>query len=109
MQREWKDPRDGTVWLVTLSPIGTAFDEAMTDGLRDFTVSFHKAGTRPRWTRYTAARALDLVSDQELMDLLDAAPVERSATHHPNPARSRPAPPPDDPGNGPTTLRRVEG
>lgn len=110
MQREWKDPRDGTVWLVTLSPLGTTFDDA-TVAPRDHTISFHKAGNRPRWTRYTVDRPLELVTDQEFMDLLDAAPVERSPTHHPNPRRAgRPDPTrPAGPMPALAPVRRAEG
>lgn len=72
MQREWKDPRDGTEWLVTLSPFGSRSAEGLAAGKR-LTISFHRPGRRPCWTPYPLRRPASQAGDQELMDLLDAA------------------------------------
>jgi len=75
MQRDWTDPRDGTHWLVTLSPFG-----ARSIGGRPgrLTISFHRPGQGPHWTGYRLDKPVSQASDQQMMDLLDAA--VRSAT-----------------------------
>lgn len=73
MQREWVDPRDRTSWLVTLSPFGAAALRERAGGVDRLTISFHRPGQRPWWTRYELEVPLVQASDQELMDLLDAA------------------------------------
>lgn len=91
MQRQWNDPRDAESWLVTVTPFGwRANDRAVNgggsvdggggnrgNGARQgegtVTVSFHRPGTPPVWTRYSAERPISGASDQDLMDFLDEA------------------------------------
>lgn len=68
MQREWTDPRDGTNWLVILTPFGAA---RPTPTRR--TLAFHRPGERPSWTEFRLDLALPELGHQALMDLLDEA------------------------------------
>jgi len=78
MQREWRDPRDGQVWLVTLNPFGGSPGPGLAGGPGRVTIVFHRPGRPPSWTDYGLSRPLPEIGDQELMDLLDAAEASRS-------------------------------
>lgn len=88
MQREWDDPRDGTHWLVTVTPFGWRPLRGAKTASR-LTVSFHLPGTTPLWTSYPLPKALESATDQELMDLLDAVrePLHGPLNHRELPQR----------------------
>jgi len=71
MQRDWTDPRDGAHWLVTLSPFGVR--SPGEEGARRLTISFHRPGRQPHWTGYGLEKPVSQATDQQMMDLLDAA------------------------------------
>ena len=71
MQRDWTDPRDGTHWLVTLSPFGARTVER--EGPRRLTIAFHRPGRRPHWTGYGLDKPVSQATDRQMMELLDAA------------------------------------
>ena len=81
MQREWRDPRDGLVWLVTLNPFGASRGPGLAGAATRVTVVFHRPGRPPSWTDYRLSRALPEIGDQALIDLLDAAEGARSGSH----------------------------
>jgi hypothetical protein len=87
MQTEWKDPRDGTAWLITVSALGFP-DRDVADATRPRVISFHRPGRRPLWTSYPLDPSRERATDQELMDLLDAA--RRSNGTRPPSARVEP-------------------
>jgi hypothetical protein len=71
VQRDWRDPRDGSEWLLTLTPFGSRVSSAGTP--RGLTISFHRPGHTPQWTAYSLAKPLLEAGDSELIDLLEAA------------------------------------
>lgn len=81
MQRNWVDPRDGMRWLVTTSPFGYRGKGDMNG--REVTISFHRPGHTPDWTRYRLSQPVLVVGDQDLMDLLDEA-QRRNGGQHPD-------------------------
>ena len=89
MQRDWTDPRDGTHWLVTLSPFGAR--AAGWEGRGRLTVSFHRPGRRPNWTGYGLDKPVSQATDQQMMDLLDAALRAASGAGEGTSYRSAPA------------------
>lgn len=79
MQREWRDPRDAATWLVTLTTSDSAVEAEPAEAVRHPTISFHRPGRRPYWTPYGLTKSIRDASDQELMDLLDAARREHAS------------------------------
>lgn len=73
MQRQWKDPRDGQEWLVTVTPFGWTAKLQQRNTPEEITVSFHRPGTPPIWTRYSGERPISEATEQDLMDFLDVA------------------------------------
>jgi len=73
MQRDWRDPRDCTNWLVTLSPLGAELRRRLAQAPKRPTISFYRPGQGPCWTEYGLEMPFSQVTDQEIMDLLDAA------------------------------------
>lgn len=78
MQRDWTDPRDGARWLVTLSPFGVR--SLGGKGSKRLTISFHRPGRRPHWTAYRLDKPVSQATDQQMMDLLDAAISDATGT-----------------------------
>jgi len=85
MQREWRDPRDGTLWLVTVSPLGSSRATP-----RRITIVFHLRGSPPHWTEYPLDKPLPEAGDSELIDLLEAA--RRRDRSRSGPVRNRRSP-----------------
>lgn len=78
MHRKWTDPRDGTEWVITLTPFGS--QGGWTGGSRGpQTVAFHRPGMRPAWTPYRLDKPLAGTHDGELVELLDRALERRAA------------------------------
>ena len=74
MQQSWTDPRTGTAWTVTMTPFGAS--RTLHPG-QPRSIAFHTPGSPPAWTRQRLSKALHDLSDQEFMDLLDRARLER--------------------------------
>ncbi len=75
MTRKWVDPRDGRQWVVTMLPFGHrgAIDVARLPGGKAVSIAFHQPGMLPISTWCDPDRSLEVLTEHEMMDLLDRA------------------------------------